>query len=370
MGHSGAKLSALPYYNVPGGANSYICVMRPLFHIKPGIIISLSIGCFFMLRFLIPLKSHDPNQRLVQWSEGGWTEFILTFVVITLFAFTCWLIHQYARQTHFRTKFLNYNWVKGILGVLLCILISYNIDQLQLHIYSANHDAPRLRRLFFLGVRGLTIGGFQYFVVYYIAAVKKVEHAKMEIEQLKKENLQARLNLLKQQISPHFLFNSLSTLKTIAPDANTRQYIMQLSNVYRYLLNYNDNNVASLKDELAFTNSYLYILKERFEDALQVHIQVPNDLLSRNIVPLSLQILIENSIKHNVISPADPLHIYIHNDGEEILTVENNVQPKLSIEKNTGKGLQNINDRYLLVSGKQIDITNNGTKFIVKLPLL
>jgi len=92
--------------------------------------------------------------------------------------------------------------------------------------------------------------------------------------------------------------------------------------------------------------------------------------LSRNIVPLSLQILIENSIKHNVISPADPLHIYIHNDGEEILTVENNVQPKLSIEKNTGKGLQNINDRYLLVSGKQIDITNNGTKFIVKLPLL
>jgi two-component system LytT family sensor kinase len=344
--------------------------MQRSFHIKPGIIISLSIGCFFMLRFLIPIKSRVPDQRLVQYSEGGFSEFLLTFVVISLFAFTCWLIHQYARQTRFRIKVLNYNWVKGVLGMLLCILISYNIDQLQLHIYSANHDAPPLRRLFFLGIRGLTIGGFQFFVVYYIAAVKKVEHSKMEIEQLKKENLQARLNLLKQQISPHFLFNSLSTLKTIATDANTRQYIMQLSNVYRYLLNYNDNNVASLKDELAFTNSYLYILKERFEEALQVHIQVPDELLSRFIVPLSLQILIENSIKHNIISPTEPLHIYIHNDGNEIVTVENNVQPKLSTEKNTGKGLQNINDRYQLLSGKQIEITNTGTKFIVKLPLL
>lgn len=321
-----------------------------------------------MLRFLIPMKSHAPDQRLIQWSDGGWGEFILTFVVITLFSFTCWLIHQLGRQLHFRAKVLNYEWLKGVLGVLLCILISYCIDKLK--IYSANADAPPMRKLFFLGIRGLTIGGFQYFVVYYIAAVKKVEHSKMEIEQLKKENLQARLNLLKQQISPHFLFNSLSTLKTIATDANTRQYIMQLSNVYRYLLNYNDNNVASLKDELAFTNSYLYILKERFEEALQVHIQVPDALLSLYIVPLSLQILIENSIKHNIISPADPLHIYIHNDGNGIITVENNVQPKLSTEKTTGKGLQNISDRYQLLSGKQIEIINTGDKFIVKLPLL
>ncbi len=344
--------------------------MQRSFHIKPGIIISLSIGCFFVLRFLIPLKSTVPDQRLVRWSDGGWPEFLLTFFVITLFSFTCWLIHQYGRQTHFRIKAFNYNWIKGITGVLLCIMVSFSIDLLELHIYTANGDAPPLRRFFFLGIRGLSIGGFQYFMVYYIAAVKKVEHAKMEIEQLKKENLEARLNLLKQQISPHFLFNSLSTLKTIAPDQNTRQYIMQLSNVYRYLLNYNDNNVASLKDELAFTNSYLYILKERFEDALQVHLQVPNELLSLNIVPLSLQILIENSIKHNIISTGDPLHIYIHNDGDNILTVENNVQPKLSTEKNTGKGLQNINDRYQLLSGKQIEITHTGTKFIVKLPLL
>ncbi|MBO9203534.1 MULTISPECIES: sensor histidine kinase [Niastella] len=345
--------------------------VRPvLFHIKPGIIISLSIGCFFVLRFLIPLQSRVADERLVQWTEGDLGEFLFTFAVISFFSFICWLIHQYIRQTHFRIKAFQYEWVKGVSGVLLCMLISYSIGRLQLYIYNAHGAIPPLRRFFFLGIRGLSIGGFQYFMVFYTAAIKRVAHSKIEIEQLKKENLQTRLNLLKQQISPHFLFNSLSTLKTIATDQNTRQYIMQLSNVYRYLLNYNDNNVASLQDELAFTNSYLYILKERFEDALQVHILVAEELLSLYIPPLSLQILIENAIKHNVIAPGQPLHIYIYTDGNHTLTVENNIQPKLSMEKHTGKGLKNINDRLRLLSGKQLDITNTGTKFIVKLPLL
>jgi LytS/YehU family sensor histidine kinase len=207
-------------------------------------------------------------------------------------------------------------------------------------------------------------------MVYYIAALQEAQQAKTEIEQLKKENLEARLNLLKQQISPHFLFNSLSTLKTIAPDNNTRQYIMQLSNVYRYLLNYNDNNMATLQNELAFTNSYLYILKERFENALQVNIQVPEQVLLKNMPPLALQILIENAIKHNVTSADEPLHINISSEQDAVLVVQNNLQPKLSFEKGSGKGLQNISDRYQLLSGKQIDIIQTRDHFIVKLPLL
>jgi sensor histidine kinase YesM len=323
-----------------------------------------------VLRFLIPLKKMFPEHRFNRLTDVGLNDFLLAFGIISILAFCCWLIHQDLLQTHFRTSALNYKWVKGAIGLLLCMLVSHGIEWLQLQLSIPNSDATHFRKLFFLSLRGLIIGGFQYFMVYYIATVKEAEHAKIEIEQLKKENLQARLNLLKQQVSPHFLFNSLSTLKTIAPDQHTRHYIMQLSNVYRYLLNYNDNNVATLKDELAFTNSYLYILQERFEQALQIQIQVPEALLLLNIPPLSLQILIENAIKHNVISPADPLRIHIHSEENETLTVENNVQPKLSTEKNTGKGLQNINDRYQLLSGKQIDIIHTPTKFIVKLPLL
>jgi len=320
---------------------------------------------------MLPLKRLFPQRKFARLQEVGLNDIVATILVISLFAFCCWLIHQYIEQTRFSGRLLNTRWVKITAGMLLCVGLSHLFEfsqQYFLNTLFSFEDPPR--RLFFLNLRGFVIGGFQLFMVYYIAAVKEAEHAKMEIEQLKKENLQARLNLLKQQVSPHFLFNSLSTLKTIAPDQHTRQYIMQLSNVYRYLLNYNDNNVAALKDELAFTNSYLYILQERFEQALQIRIQVPEELLSLNIPPLSLQILIENAIKHNVISPADPLHIYIHGEGNELLIVENNNQPKLSTEKNTGKGLQNINDRYQLLSGKQIDIIHTDTKFIVKLPLL
>jgi sensor histidine kinase YesM len=342
------------------------------FHIKPGVIISLSIGCIFSLRLLQPLKRIFPQRNIVIRPEIGLNDILFTILIISLFAFCCWLIHQYIVQTRFHNRILNVKWLKGIAGIIICMLLSHAFEYVQLLFYNSysSIDVLPVRRPFYLTLRGFFIGGFQFFMVYYIATIKVAEQSKIEIEQLKKENLQARLNLLKQQISPHFLFNSLSTLKTIAPDANTRQYIMQLSNVYRYLLNYNDNNMATLKDELAFTNSYLYILKERYEDALQLHVQVPDALLHLNIPPLSLQILVENAIKHNIISTTEPLHIYIHTDGNDILTVENNIQPKLSTEKNTGKGLQNINDRYHLLSGKQIDITHTGTKFIVKLPLL
>jgi sensor histidine kinase YesM len=323
------------------------------------------------LRLMLPLKRLFPQRKFAHLQEVGMNDIVATIIIISLFAFCCWLIHQYLEQTRFPGRLLNAKWMKITGGMLLCVGLSHLFEFSQLYFLNTlfSFDDPP-RRLFFLNLRGFIIGGFQLFMVYYIATVKEAEHAKIEIEQLKKENLQARLNLLKQQVSPHFLFNSLSTLKTIAPDPHTRQYIMQLSNVYRYLLNYNDNNVATLKDELAFTNSYLYILQERFEQALQIQIRVPEALLSLNIPPLSLQILIENAIKHNVISPADPLHIHIHSDENDTLTVENNVQPKLSTEKNTGKGLQNINDRYQLLSGKQIDIIHTTTTFIVKLPLL
>jgi sensor histidine kinase YesM len=340
------------------------------YHIKPGLIISLSIGFIFSLRLFLPLKRILPKH--IRLRETGLTDIPLTILTVAIFAFCCWLIHQYLVQTRISWQVLNKKWIKGIAGIILCMLLSQGLELAQRLFYNSFFvsDAEPMRKLFFLNLRGMIIGGFQFFMVYYIAAQQEAQQAKIEIEQLKQENLQVRLNLLKQQISPHFLFNSLSTLKTIAPDNHTRQYIMQLSNVYRYLLNYNDNNMATLKDELAFTNSYLYILKERFENALQIDIQVPADLLSKHLPPLALQILIENAIKHNVISPDEPLQIKIQGESNGLLTVENNLQPKLSVEKNTGKGLQNINDRYHLLSGKQIDIINNGKTFIVKLPLL
>lgn len=226
---------------------------------------------------------------------------------------------------------------------------------------------PKYGLLFF---RGVALGGLIYFIEYYFIVLFEKQKATLEIEQLRKEKLEAQLSSLRQQIGPHFLFNSLSTLQTIVPDAASRQYILQLSKVYRYLLAFNDNHLATLREELEFMNSYVYILKERFEEALEVVICIDEQLLDRRLPPLALQLLVENAIKHNVVSIEEPLRIVISNQGTDHLSVHNRLQPRLSVEASTGKGLENIKTRYELLSGKPIEIDDRRGAFSVKIPLL
>jgi LytS/YehU family sensor histidine kinase len=144
---------------------------------------------------------------------------------------------------------------------------------------------------------------------------------------------------------------------------------MQLANVYRYLLGSEQEHLTVLEKELEFTRSYLYILQERFEHGLHVEIELPEASLSRNIPPYSLQILVENAVKHNIVSEDAPLTIRIYVESE-MLCVENNVLPRMSVEESTGKGLNNIKERYRLLSSHEIEIIDNSARFIVKLPLL
>ncbi|HMG09369.1 MAG TPA: histidine kinase [Mucilaginibacter sp.] len=211
---------------------------------------------------------------------------------------------------------------------------------------------------------------FIYIIINNIQINITLQRSQLENEQLKQAQLRAQLLSLQQQVSPHFLFNSLSTLKTIAADHETKTYVVQLANVYRYLLSFNEHHLASVKDEIAFMKSYLYILQERFEHALQISIQVPDVFLGYYIPPLSLQLLIENAIKHNVVSPEQPLNIRIYTDQTPAIVIENGYQPKLSVEESTGKGLQNIKDRYHLLGGKEIGVLKNDNLFKVTLPLL
>ena len=217
--------------------------------------------------------------------------------------------------------------------------------------------------------RSAVISAFTYFVVYYLQVNIQLQHSRLENEYLKQDQLKAQLFSLQQQLSPHFLFNSLSTLKTIAPDAETKTYVMQLAHVYRYLLSFHDSQKITVREELEFTKSYLYILRERFEAALEVSVEIGEEFLSYTMPPLTLQILIENAIKHNVVAVNQPLRLRIYTSGGT-LTIENSLQPKLSVEDSTGTGLQNINDRYRLLAGQQISVKKGGSLFIVTLPLL
>jgi LytS/YehU family sensor histidine kinase len=213
-------------------------------------------------------------------------------------------------------------------------------------------------------------GGLILFIDYYFAVNHEKQKVRLEIEKLKKENLEVQLMALKQQISPHFLFNSLSTLQTIVTDESSIEFILKLSEVYRYLLSFNQNNLVSLKEELDFIQAYIYILKERFEKALLFSIAVEEKFLQMQIPPLVLQLVVENAIKHNVVSFGDPLVISISIEEEECIVVTNNLQLKSSVESTTKIGLENIKKRYYLLSKKEIEIRITADQFIVKLPLL
>jgi LytS/YehU family sensor histidine kinase len=198
----------------------------------------------------------------------------------------------------------------------------------------------------------------------------KLQLTRLENEQFKQAHLRAQLLSLQQQISPHFLFNSLSTLKTITRESDTKNFIVQLSHVYRYLLNFNEHQVTRLADELAFIRSYLYILHQRFESALHVHIEVPEAYNNHLIPPLSIQLLIENAIKHNAFSEDKPLQVTIFTNQNQELVVANNREPLKVPVDSTRLGLTNIADRFRLLFDREVSIRQTDESFTVTLPLI
>ncbi len=193
----------------------------------------------------------------------------------------------------------------------------------------------------------------------------------VEIEKYKSENLQAQLQNLKNQLNPHFLFNNLSVLSSLVYINQDKavDFINQLSKVYRYLLDNRDNELVALETELTFIQSYTYLIKIRFDKNIIFSIDVPKEKTHLMLPPLSLQMLIENAIKHNEISNELPLtvHIKISND---MLEISNNLQLRKSTEISSKTGLQNIKDRYKFFTEQHIEVVSTDIAFTVKIPLL
>jgi two-component system, LytTR family, sensor kinase len=191
-------------------------------------------------------------------------------------------------------------------------------------------------------------------------------------EKLKKESIQSQLEALKNQINPHFLFNSLNTLASIIPEDPKMaiDFVYKLSNVYRNILDLKDKPMDTLAQELDYVDNYKYLLQARFGSNINFEIDVHDACLGCYMVPLSIQMLVENAIKHNVISGKKPLHILIRNEGQYSIVIKNNKQLKDQQSEGTGTGLKNINDRYSLTFGKNISIDDNNAYFTVKLPLI
>lgn len=206
-----------------------------------------------------------------------------------------------------------------------------------------------------------------------IHLMRQKQQMLLENQQLRTENLRNQYEALKQQLNPHMLFNSLNTLRSLVrEDAEKAQdYIQELSRVLRYTLQVNESQYVSLAKELEFVYAYIFLQEMRYEDNLHFEINIDDELSLHTILPpMSVQLLIENAIKHNEISRRRPLVIRVITDEAGWLTVSNDIQPKLTGEPTTGIGLCNLNKRYNLLFRRHILITRDSGIFCVKIPLI
>jgi len=201
---------------------------------------------------------------------------------------------------------------------------------------------------------------------------QQLRHAQLKAERLEKEAAVSQFEALKSQVSPHFLFNSLSILTSLVhEDANlSEQFIKHLSKAYRYILEQRDQDLVPLKTELEFIQAYTFLLQIRFENKFSVTIEVPEDVQQRRkIAPLSLQMLVENVVKHNRMSVREPLWVRIYAENDR-LRIENPLQPRSQPEVSTGVGLRNITNRYALLTERPVRFGAQAAVFGVELPLL
>jgi len=200
---------------------------------------------------------------------------------------------------------------------------------------------------------------------------RRWKNALLEAEALKRESVEARFAALKSQLDPHFLFNNLNTLTYLVDDNPVAvRFVENLSLVYRYILQNRDKTLVPLADELKLAEAYLYLLKNRFGEGIQVAIDVPKDDRSRLIPPMTLQLLIENAVKHNVVDESRPLQIRLSCSPSGELLVENSLHRRQSVEGKTGIGLRNIRHRYDLLNVGPPAVRDDGAVFAVRLPLV
>ncbi len=213
----------------------------------------------------------------------------------------------------------------------------------------------------------LVISLFFHAVYYY----KELQKNKIKEQKVIAGTASAKFDALKNQLDPHFLFNSLNVLTSLIEEnpKNAQRFTTSLSKVYRYVLEQKNKDLVTVDEELDFARTYMSLLKMRFEDSIIFEIPDRASNPESRVVPLSLQLLLENAVKHNMVTSSKPLHIKIY-EQNGMLVVENNLQPKQIVKKSSGVGLENIKQRYNLLSNRKVSINQQAKSFAVAIPML
>lgn len=308
----------------------------------------------FSLAFLP--NRHGPSHQDVQLLDA----FMLLFLNIALFFGSLWLNIVIIEKS--RSKKIMLNVLAYFVFTLLAILIHKPIWSM----------LERLPIGFFIRdefVRNLIIFSISAIVANAFHSFQQNQLMKNKILEIQRQSLAGQIESLKQQINPHFFFNSLNTLSGLAQENSqkTVEFIEKLSLVFRYVLEIQEKNVVSIVEEMDFAKAYIYLLKVRFENkfSIQIHLSLSNKV----VVPtLCTHLLLENCFKHNAMSAEKPLEIEINAD-KDYLSIRNSIA-KINQNTGTGIGLENLNKRCILLSGKPIEVSNDTEYFVVKVPTI
>lgn len=279
------------------------------------------------------------------------------------------LIQYMNKIAPWRKNLLKRIVIQIVLTLLIATLIAVLITSFSnwIHEYTEDIVWVYVYNILIISVVNIIVVAIFEALVFFIES----DRAKQKADHLQNELSQIKFEVLKSQINPHFMFNSLNVLSGLMnKDIKKAQiFIDEFSHIYRYVLETIEQPVATVGKELDFTRSYLFLQQIRYGNDLSYTINIPADLLDLLLPPLSLQVVLENATKHNIVNDAKPLRIEIFNEGL-YLVIRNNIQPKISKGVSTGLGLKNLIKRYAMISDKEPLFLVETSHYIAKLPLI
>ena len=296
--------------------------------------------------------------------EGLFTSFLFTLTYWEgIRQIWCYLQKKLSHYKQTKERLIKLVISVLIYGVFATILIHYVCHWL----FGLECTIQLMTTGYFIGLVPTVLVLMVYETVYFFESWKnKVK----ESEAISRTQLVNQLEALKAQLDPHFLFNSLNILSSLIDDNEpAQQYLSRLSDVYRYVLLSKERTTVSLREEMEFVNAFLYLAKVRFQTGLEIETHISEESWNLTVAPLSIQLLVENALKHNVITREHPLHVTIR-EKDGYLWVSNPIHKKVHLEPSTKVGLKNILEQYKLLSELPVHIIRDPLRFEVALPLL
>jgi len=298
----------------------------------------------------------------------GWNQLYSIVLYMGNALYFTHLVDKYEQQ-FFKLK----NLAKGILGAVVITLVSLLLLRFSSEVVYSGISLDRFiatEKLSYYSI-SFIISAVVTTIFYAVYYYKFKQERKVKEQKIIAGTASAKFDALKNQLDPHFLFNSLNVLTSLIeenPEAATK-FTTALSKVYRYVLEQKNKDLVTVTEELKFANLYMSLIKMRFEDSIVFNVPEKVSNPEAKVVPLSLQLLLENAVKHNQVTPKKKLHISIY-ESDGVLYVKNNVQPKQVVKESTGVGLKNITDRYYLLSNRPVTIQENNKEFCIGIPML